>query len=138
MSFREKQAAITLLALWIVGLMLLFRFVRLAPTSIEQAVPLLIGGVVGLIAVMILAHIALVIGAGREEALRGADERDNLVELASRRVGYWITASGLFLIVALAVRSAPAIALAEAAIGAFVLAEIGVYGSRLYYYRRGL
>jgi hypothetical protein len=138
MSFREKQAAVTLLALWIVGLTLLFRFLRLAPATVEQALPLLTGGGVALIAVMILAHIGLVIGAGREEALRPADERDSLVNLASRRIGYWVTAGGLALVVGLAVRSASALTLAEAALSAFVLAEICVYASRLYYYRRGL
>ena len=138
MSFREKQAAITLLALWIVGLTLLFRFVSRQPVTLEQAVPLLIGGVVALIAVMILAHIALVIGAGSEEARRGGDERDSLVDLASRRIGYWIAAAGLTLVVVLAVRSAPSVVLAETAVAAFVLAEISVYASRLYYYRRGL
>jgi hypothetical protein len=138
MSFREKQAAITLLALWIVGITLLVRFVRLAPGTVEQAVPLLIGSVVALIAVMILAHIALVIGAGREEAMSHSDERDRLVDLASRRTGSWITAGGLVLVVMLAIRSAPAVALAEAAVAALVLAEMCVYASRLYYYRRGL
>ena len=138
MSFREKQAAITLLALWIVGLTLLFRFVSRQPVTVEQAVPLLIGGVVALIAVMILAHIALVIGAGSEEARRGGDERDSLVDLASRRIGYWIAAAGLTLVVVLAVRSAPSVVLAETAVAVFVLAEISVYASRLYYYRRGL
>jgi hypothetical protein len=138
MSFREKQAAITLLALWIVGLSLLVKFIRLAPATIDQAVPLLVGGVIALIAVMILTHVSLAIGAGREEVLGTADERDSLVDLASRRTGYWITAGGLTMVVVLAIRSAPVIALAEAAVAALVLAEICVYAARLYYYRRGL
>jgi hypothetical protein len=138
MSFREKQAAITLLALWIVGLTLLVKFIRLAPATIDQAVPLLIGGVVALIAVMILTHVSMAIGAGREEVLGGADERDSLVDLASRRTGSWITAGGLVLVVMLAIRSAPSVALAETAVAALLLAEICVYASRLYYYRRGL
>jgi hypothetical protein len=138
MSFKEKQAAVTLLALWIVGITLLVRFVRLAPGTVEQAVPLLIGGVVALIAVMILAHIVLAIGVGREEAMSRTDERDRLVDLASRRTGSWVTAGGLVLVVILAIRSAPVVALAETAVAALVLAEMCVYASRLYYYRRGL
>jgi hypothetical protein len=138
MSFRQKQAAITLLAIWIVGLTLLFRLIRADPSSMDEALPLLAGAGIAMIAVMILAHIALVIGAGREEARQGADERDRLIDLAGRRNGYWFATIGLSLVVIQAIRGVMAVGLAETAIAAFLVAEAVVYGSRLYYYGRGL
>jgi hypothetical protein len=138
MSFRQKQAAITLLAIWIVGLTLLFRLIRADPSSMDEALPLLAGAGIAMIAVMTLAHIGLVIGAGREEARQGVDERDHLIDLAGRRNGYWFAMIGLSLVVIQAIRGVTTVGLAETAIAAFLVAEAVVYGSRLYYYGRGL
>src|SRR3954471_7920002 len=113
MSFRQKQAAVTLLALWIVGLTLLFRFIRVAPQSMREALPMLAGAGIAMIVVMILAHVALTIGTGRKEAMQGEDERDRLIDLAGRRNGYWFAIMGLSAVVIQAVRGVSVVGLAE-------------------------
>lgn len=138
MSFKEKQSAITLLALWIVAAAFGVQLFRSVPATMSEATGQLVAAVVALVAVMIVSHIALIIGVGREEARFGADERDRSIGLASRRNAQWVTAAGLFAVVALAIWSASPAQLAEVAAATLWLSEMTVHGSRLYFYRRGL
>ena len=136
MSFREKRALITLIAVWIVAVGYFASVVRAAPISLSDATPGLICAAVSLIAIMILSHIVLVIGAGVEEALQAFDERDRLVQQASRRNMGWIGIAGLWLVLILVINMEPHLVIEYVALGAATLAEMVMYGSQLIYYRR--
>lgn len=138
MSYCQKQAALTLLALCLVALTLLIRIARLDPQTMREALPLLAQSGIAMIIVTILANIALAIGAKREKVTRGEDERDRLIGLAAHRNGYWFATIGLALVVIQATRGVSVVGLAETALAAFLVAEAAVYGSRLYYYGRGM
>ena len=138
MSFREKRALITLLAIWIVTIGYVATALRAEPSSVTGAVPGLIGSMALLTGIMVISHIALVIGAGAKEARQPSDERERTVQLASRRNAGVIGQVGLWLILVLAVMSEPHLVIAQAALGTFVLAEIVMYASELFYYRRGV
>ena len=137
MSFREKRALITLLAIWIVAAGYFASVLHAAPISIGEATPGLIGAALSLIAVLVMSHIVLVIGAGAEEARQAFDERDRLIQQASRRNMGWIGVFGLWLILALSIATQPSIIIAYAALATAVVAEMVMYTSQLFYYRRG-
>lgn len=138
LSFREKRALITLLALWIVGLGYAVRVWRFPPANVAAALPGLVGALVLLTGVTIVSHIVLTIGVGAKEARQPSDERDRLVQLASHRNVSWIGNVGLWLVLGLALTAAPHVVIAYAALGAFTLGQAVMYGSELFYYRRGL
>lgn len=138
MSFREKRALITLLALWIVVIGYVAAVLHAPPSSIPAAVPGMFGAMFLLIGIMIVSHIALIIGVGPKEARMPSDERERLAQLASRRNVSWVGQVGLWLILMLAIMTQPHVLIAQAALGTFVLAEIVMYASELFYYRRGV
>jgi hypothetical protein len=139
MSYREKRALITLPAVWAVVAGYVFVARRAMPDSIAQALPDLIRAMALLVGILIVSHIVLLLRASdRDEARRPSDERDRLIGVVSSRNAGWIGIIGLWLLLMLAVMSASHIVIAQAALGAFVLAETVRYGSELLYYRRGL
>jgi hypothetical protein len=138
MSFREKLALVTLLAIWIVTAGFAADVLLHPPSSLNEAVPTIIGSVVSLTAIMIVSSVTLVIGVGAREASEPSDERERLVQLVSRRNASWLCQAGLWTVLALAAFGAPHVWIAYAALGAFVLGEMVMYGSELFYYRRGI
>lgn len=138
MSFREKRALISLLALWIVGVVFAFGLRRGIPGSLFAADAGLIAAFVLLAGIMIISYIALVIAVGPKEARQPSDERDRLVQLASQRNAGWVGTAGLWLILELAMTRTPHPIIAWSAVGLFLLGQIVMYGSELFYYRRGL
>ena len=136
MSFREKRAVISLLAIWIVAVGYLASVLHATPISIGEAIPGLVSAALALIAIMIGSNVVLVIGAGPEEARQAVDERDRLVQLASRRNMAWVSVAGLWLILILSTTGKPSIVIAYAALGMVAAAEMVMYGSQLLYYRR--
>ena len=138
MSFREKRALITLIAVGLVTVAYAAAAFKAPPASVIGAVPGLVGSMILLISIMMISHIVLVIVAGAKEARRPSDERDRLIDLSSRRNAGWIGQAGLWIIFMLALGPAPHLTLAYGALGAFVLAELVLYASQLFYYRRGV
>jgi hypothetical protein len=138
MSFREKSALVTLVVLLITALGYAGLALRYPPPHVAVVAVSLVGAMILFTGIMILSQISLVIAVGFREASRPSDERDRMVMLASRRNAGWVGVMGLWLILGLAVTSAPHLIIAYAAIGLFVLAELVLYGSELVYYRRGV
>jgi hypothetical protein len=138
MAFREKHALLTLIAIWIVTAGFVADACLHRPSSLTEAIPALIGAMVLLTAIMIVSSLLLVIGVGAKEARQTSDERERLVRLTSRRNASWLCQAGLWLVLALAAMGASHVWIAYAAIGAFVLGEMVMYGSELFYYRRGV
>jgi hypothetical protein len=138
MSIREKQALITLLAVLVVATGYAAMVLHATPTTLAEAAPGLIGAALLMAAITILAQIVLAIFPGGREAADPADERDRLVRLSSRRNAGWVGLIGLWFVLAVTVLTPSRLTIAYAALGAFTLAEIVMYGSELFYYRRGL
>lgn len=138
MSFREKRALISLLALWIVFVVYAFGLRRGVPQSLIAADLGLVIAWVLATGIMIVSYIALVIAVGPREARRPSDERDRLVQLASQRNAGWVGTVGLWLLMYLAMSATPHPLIAWAAMGLFLLGQLVLYGSELFYYRRGL
>jgi multisubunit Na+/H+ antiporter MnhB subunit len=115
MSFREKSAWISIVAIGLVygfyGLQLLHH----APTRLGFAA-MLVGSIMLTIMVSIVGHVAV---ARRREK---PDERDRLIDARSTRFGYHAMAVGVWGLIFLALTGPPPALLAYAALGAFVLA----------------
>jgi hypothetical protein len=138
MTFREKRALISLLALWIVGVAYAFGLRRGIPQNLIAADLGLVTAWILASAILIISYIALVIAVGTKEARRPSDERDRLVQLASQRNAGWVGTVGLWLVMYLAMSATPHSMIAWAALALFLLGQIVMYGSELFYYRRGL
>lgn len=101
------------------------------------------GGAVGLFMAALVVQVAItVIGTAAIAALdpagahRPADERERLIELRATRVGYFVLISGTLAAAALVHFGFRAFALANAAFGAVLLAEIARYSAFLVLMRR--
>lgn len=133
MSYQQKQAAITLAALCVLGLVLIVRLGQTDPQTMGAAFPILVQSGLAMIAIVVIAKAAL-----RLHEKPRDDERDFRIDLLARRNGYWFATMGLSFIVVQALRGISVVGLAETALGAFLVAEVIAYASRLYYYRRGI
>jgi CDP-diglyceride synthetase len=89
-------------------------------------------------AIMVVSHIALTIGVGFKEAQRPSDERERLIQLASQRNAGWVAIFSLWAIPWFALNPSPRLMVTYAALGLSLLGQIVMYGSELFYYRRGL
>jgi len=138
MSFREKRAVISLLALWIVGAGYAVGLWRHPPTSPLMALPGVMGGFLLLAAIMTASHIALAIGIGHKQSQRPSDERERLVQLASQRNAGWVAIVGLWAIPWFTINPSPRVMIIYAALGFFLLGLVVQYASELFYYRRGV
>jgi hypothetical protein len=138
MSYRQKQAAATLVALCAVGLGLMARLIQIDPQTMRDAFPILLQTGLAMIVVTILANLALKLHLRSQGGNSSEDERDVLVDLLARRNGYWFATIGLSLVVVQAFRGVSNVGLAETALAAFLVAEVVRYSSRLYFYRRGI
>ncbi len=138
MSIREKQALITLLAVLAVAVGYAATALHAAPSTLAEAAPSVIGAALLMAAITILAQIVLAVGPGGRALANPPDERDRLVRLSSRRNAGWVGLMGLWFVLAVTILTASRLTIAYAALGAFTLAEVVMYGSELFYYRRGL
>lgn len=131
MSFQQKRALVSLVAIWIAAVSYTARAWRSPPASLAEAVGMLAMAAIGLTVVMILAHIVLAIGAGAEEARRPADAGARKARAAARRNAAWTLVLGLGVVGGLQRVSVSAPMLAQAAAAVLVLAQMVFYGSEL-------
>jgi hypothetical protein len=137
MSYREKSALVTLIALVLTAAAYAALALRHPLQNPFAAGAGAVAAMVMFTGIMILSQIALVIALGPKEARRPADERDRLVMLASRRNAGWVGVAGLWVVMYFAVTSSR-LSVALLALGLFVLSELVLYASQLVYYRRGV
>lgn len=138
MSYRQKQATATLIALCVVGLTLILRLREIGPQDMSAAFPLFVQAGLAMIVIVIFANLTLRLQGKIRGERPGDDERDFLIDLLARRNAYWFATIGLSFVVVQALRGVSVVGLAESALGAFLIAEIVGYTSRLYYYGRGV
>jgi hypothetical protein len=140
MSFREKSAWITLIALVVATLFAVTHLPSpwsLAPAPSATTLHVVGGAIVAFIVIEIIAHVIVAARAPRE-ANAPADERERLIGLKATRLAAYVyailTLSAIFLIHF----GANAIGLSLLILLSFVIAEIVNYAVRIVYYRRGV
>lgn len=133
MSFREKSAVITILALLLTYGAYAVR-VKTAPMGMEEAVRFLSVVIVVQVAIMIVGHIVMAVIRRPEKP----DERDRVADLRGARNGYFALAAALVATMWMAIMGAPTFTLLNALLAGLVAAEVVRYVSQLTYYRTGV
>ena len=138
MSFREKSAWVTLIAILLVIIIYLLH----VPWHLEQhtagfAFHAFFACMIMFIVIEVIAHIVLYLRFPKD-ALTPKDEREQLIDLKAVRLAAYVYVAGSFTAVASLHLGANNITIAYGVMLAFIVAEIVNYGMRIYYYRRGV
>jgi ABC-type xylose transport system permease subunit len=142
MSFREKSAWVTLIALIVLSIAFMLHLplpwsLRPEPSGFMFQVLLLLIG--SFIVIEIVAYVGLASLSFRD-ARAPKDERELLIELKSTRVSAFLysVSSMVALFLALHIVFANIIGVAYLLLVCFVFSQIVKYAMRVYYYRRGV
>jgi hypothetical protein len=136
MSFREKSAWITLIAILLVCALFVFHAPRLSHPGGGDFHTLL----ACIAAFVVIETVAFFVLRLRypEDARTPIDEREQLINLKATRLASGCYVIGSFLAVLTLHRGASAVMIGYFVVLAFVIAEILKYGARIVYYRRGV
>ncbi len=138
MSFREKSAWVTLIALLIVTGMYVLHVPHLVEPRPSGFIIMVIGLSVGaFILIELVAHVVLAI-RNPKDARTPRDERERLIDVRAARVAYYVYVAASFIAVAVMVHlvRGTVTGLGTAVLLAFVLGEIVKYATRIVLYRR--
>ena len=140
MSFREKRAWVTMLAL--IFVLILF-WIHIPPTRMLAPAPdmwvlhVLMLMIATFVTIEIIARIVMRIRSP-QEARTPKDEREQLIELKSRAIAWYVfVISSLGAIFVTLHAGANEVGLGFVVLVSFVVAEIVNYAMRIYYHRRG-
>ena len=133
MSFREKSAAASLAITALTFAAYGAWVVQRAPSEGDA-----VAGLVGIIAVQIVAQIVAHILFALQARPEGVDERDRGVDRLAQRNAYFVLFGSVWAVLGMALSRAPTLTLAYALVATIVLAELVRFASQLVYYRRGL
>jgi len=140
MSFREKSAWVTLIAIVLVSLLVITHLPRpwtLAPEPNAFGFHVLLLAIALFIAIEIVAHVIIAWRSPRD-ALAPKDEREQLITLKATRLGAYVYAVLSLASVALIHVGANRIGVAYCVTLSFVIAEVVNYTARIVYHRRGV
>ena len=136
MSFREKSAWITLIAILLVSALFALHGPRLShprPWDFHA----LLACIAAFIVIETVAYVVLRLRYP-EDARTPLDERERLINLKATRLASGCYVVGSFLAVLTIHHGASAVMVAYLVVLAFVFAEIVKYSARIVYYRRGV
>ncbi len=136
MSFREKSAWATLLAILLVFALFVLHAPRLShprPGDFHE----LLACVAAFVVIETVAFLVLRLRYP-EDARTPIDEREQLIHLKATRLAARCYLIGSFLAVGTLHLGASAVIIGYLVVLAFVIAEIVKYGARIVYYRRGV
>ncbi len=138
MSFREKTAWVTLIAILLVSIMFFMHSPRVfSPDPGMWTLHVLLLSIVAFIVIELVAYLVLYVRYPRD-ARTPKDEREQLIALKATRLGAYVYVAGsFFVIVAAPLHGATGAAVGFFVLLAFVIAEIVNYTARIIYYRRG-
>jgi Na+-transporting NADH:ubiquinone oxidoreductase subunit NqrE len=139
MTFEEKSTlTMTLLLLTVFGgyFALALGPVAASPSRQDAAFGLVIGATVVLAILTTVSHIVLAL-INRKQASARQDERGRLIALRSERLSGYILAVGMFAGIVLAMLQTETFWIAQALLGAWVLAEVSEGVAKLVLYQRG-
>jgi hypothetical protein len=132
MSLQQKRALASLIVIAIAAVGYASRELKAPPATPFEVWGPLVSTAVGLTAAMIFAHVLLAIGMGPDALGQKADDTDRRVRTRAWRNAGWVLAAGVFILIGLALLAAPQVLILQAAVAAFVLAEMVRYGSELF------
>jgi hypothetical protein len=136
MSFREKSAWITLIAILVVFVLFALHAPNLSDPGLWE-VHILLACIVAFMVIELVAYIVLRLRYS-EDARTPKDERERLIDLKAIRLAARVYVIGSFLAVFFGLHLAhDGRAIGSLVLLAFVIAEVVNYGARIYYYRRG-
>ena len=132
MSFREKSAWITLIAILLVFALYMLHAPHLTDPGLWEVHIL-----VAFVLIELVAYIVLRIRYS-EDARTPKDERERLIDLKATRLAARVYVIGSFLAVLTGLHLMhDGRAVGSLILIAFVIAEVVNYGARIFYYRRG-
>jgi hypothetical protein len=136
MSFREKSAWVTLIAILLVFVLYMLHAPHLSDPGLWE-VHILLACIVAFVLIEVIAYIVLRLRYS-EDARTPKDERERLIDLKATRLAARVYVIGSFLAVFVGLHVAhDGRAVGSLVLVAFVIAEVVNYGARIYYYRRG-
>ena len=139
MSFREKTAWVTLVALVLVSLMYWLHVPSLFEPHHHGWVLLALGISFGtFVLIEVVAWLIFFVRSPRE-ARTPRDEREQIIALKASRIGSWVFTIGTFLAIFLVLHLAGAgtVAMGMAVVIAFVVAQVARQAAIIIYHRRG-
>jgi hypothetical protein len=137
MSFREKSAWLTLLAILAVFTLYFAHGARpFVPDPDPWSFHVLVMCIAALLVIELVGHLVLWLRY-REEAREPRDERELLIDLKATRLSARCYALFTALAILTVHHGATARALGYFIVFSFALAQVVNYGARIYFYRRG-
>jgi uncharacterized membrane protein len=137
MSFREKTAWVTLIAILFVSAL----FFAHGPDILRGDFDLWELHLVGIciaafILIEVVAYIVLYV-RNPKDARTPKDERERLIDLKALRLAAYVYVLGSFLAIIASVHAPSGAVVGFLVLAAFVIAEVVNYSARIIYYRRG-
>ena len=137
MSFREKSAWVTLIAIaFVVGLYYMHAPRVLDPRSGGWELHILVLCFAAFIVIDLVAHVVLYLRYPKD-ARTPKDERERLIDMKAVRIAYWVFVAGAFLSVATLHAGATVGGIAYLVLTAFAVSQLVKHAARVIYYRRG-
>jgi small-conductance mechanosensitive channel len=139
MSFREKTAWVTLIAIAVVSLMYLLHMPwPLDEHSDREMVHAMGASVAAYVLIEIVAYLVLR-WRNPQDARLPKDERERLIDLTALRIAYYVLVVGMLggMFVTLHLVGARHSTVSWMSFTAFVFAHTVKHAARIYYYRRG-
>lgn len=137
MSFREKSAWVTLIAILLVSVLFFLHGPDVLSGDFDAWEVHLVGlCIAAFIVIEVVAYIVLFIRYPKD-ARTPKDERERLIDLKATRLAAYVYVLGSFLAILSSVHAPSGPLVGFLVLAAFVIAEIVNYAARIIYYRRG-
>lgn len=139
MSFREKTAWVTLIALVLVSLMYWLHIPSLFEPHPQGWVLLVLALSLGTFVLIELIAWVVFFVRNPRETRTPKDEREQIISLKASRISSWVFTVGTFtaIFVTLHLAGAGTVAMGMSVVIAFVLAQVVRQAAIIFYYRRG-
>ena len=137
MSFREKTAWFTLIAILLVSALFFAHGPYIFAGDVRMWELHLVGlCIAAFILIEVVAYVVLYV-RNPKDARTPKDERERLIDLKALRLAAYVYVLGSFLAIIASVHAPSGATVGFLVLGAFVVAEIVNYSARIIYYRRG-
>lgn len=137
MSFREKSAWVTLIAILLVSLLFLTHGPRVFAGRVGAwELHLVAICIAAFLVIEVVAHVVLY-WRNPKDARTPKDEREQLADLKATRLAAHVFVLGSFVAILASVHAPNAAIVGFVVLAAFVIAEVVNYAARIIYYRRG-
>jgi hypothetical protein len=137
MSFREKSASVTLIAIVLVFLLYYSHGPSLFnPQAGGWQLHLLVLCFAAFIVIDVVAHVVLYLRYPKD-AWTPKDEREQFIDLKALRIASWVFVAGTFMAVASTHAGATVGGIAYLLLTAFAVSQVVKQAARIVYYRRG-